>query len=188
MKEIRIHGRGGQGSVVTAELLAMAAFFSDKYSQAFPYLGGGGERRGAPVQAFVRIDMKPITLHCKIFDPDYVIVKDVTLLDVVDVKAGLKSNGMIVINSEVPPAELGLARDLQVFTVPATRIALKNIGRPLMNTAVIGAFAAITGEFDIEPIKRAICTKFKGDIAQKNILAAQEAYEFVKSNKLSVCG
>ena len=95
MKEIRIHGRGGQGSVVTAELLAMAAFFSDKYSQAFPYLGGGGERRGAPVQAFVRIDMKPITLHCKIFDPDYVIVKDVTLLEVVDVKAGLKSNGMI---------------------------------------------------------------------------------------------
>ncbi|MCR4442320.1 MAG: pyruvate ferredoxin oxidoreductase subunit gamma [Peptococcaceae bacterium] len=179
MKEIRIHGRGGQGSVVTAELFAIAAFQSGKYSQAFPYLGGGGERRGAPVQAFARIDQKPIRLRSKIHEPDYVIVQDITLLDVVDVTSGLKPEGMIIINTEKEIGELGLPGKLRVKTVPATKLALEVLKRPIMNTALLGAFAAFTGEFSIEAIKKAIMEKFYGTVAEMNVLAAEKAYEHV---------
>lgn len=181
MKEIRIHGRGGQGSVVTAELFAIAAFQGGKYSQAFPYLGGGGERRGAPVQAFARIDDKPIRLRSKIHEPDYIIVKDITLLGVVNVTEGAKPNSFILINTEKKAEDLGLPANLHIKTIPATKIALETLGRPIMNTAVMGAFAACTGEFDIEAIKKAIAQKFQGSVAQKNILAAQKAYEYVRT-------
>lgn len=98
MREIRIHGRGGQGSVTATELLAVAAFEDGKYSQAFPAFGV--ERRGAPVMAFVRLNDKPIRLRSQIYEPDYVIVQDATLVDVVNVAAGARQDGIILINTE----------------------------------------------------------------------------------------
>ncbi|MBS4023182.1 MAG: pyruvate ferredoxin oxidoreductase subunit gamma [Dethiobacter sp.] len=178
MKEIRIHGRGGQGSVVTAELFAIAAYMSGRQSQAFPYLGGGGERRGAPVQAFVRINSKPIQLHSKIYNPDYIIVQDTTLMSIIDVMAGIKPGGIVIINSELSSEEYAHSSDVTVKTVPATRIALETIGRPIMNTAMMGAFAAITKEFTIGAIISAIKEKFNDKVAEGNIEAAQMAYNY----------
>jgi pyruvate ferredoxin oxidoreductase gamma subunit len=178
MKEIRIHGRGGQGSVVTAELFAIAAYMSGRQSQAFPYLGGGGERRGAPVQAFVRIDSKPIQVHSKIYSPDYIIVKDTSLMKIVDVMAGIKPGGTVIINSERSSEVYLNSSGVTVKTVPATSIALETIGRPIMNTAMMGAFAAITKQFTIDAIIFAIQEKFNDSIARGNIAAAQRAYDY----------
>ncbi|MHB1315780.1 MAG: pyruvate ferredoxin oxidoreductase subunit gamma [Christensenellales bacterium] len=182
MKEFRIHGRGGQGSVVTAELFAIAAFMNKKYSQAFPYLGGGGERRGAPVQTFVRMDDKPITIRNMIHEPDYVIVKDLTLTRVVDVTEGLKKGGLIVVNTEKSPQELTFDSKYKVATVPATRIALEETGRPIMNTAIMGAFAAYSGEFSLESLIKAVQEKFPPEIAEKNIAAVKKAYQYAKEH------
>jgi len=183
MTEIRIHGRGGQGSVVTAEILAMAAFEDGKFSQAFPYLGGGGDRRGAPVQAFLRISDEPIRLRSKIHDPDYVLVQDPTLIKEVEVSKGLKPGGLLIINSEKDPHNLGLAPGIRALAVPATRIALEEIGRPIMNTALMGAFSAITGEVSLPAVLRAIRNKFPGEMGEKNALAAQHMYEYLRGRK-----
>lgn len=181
MHEIRIHGRGGQGSVATAELLATAAFKSGMYSQAFPYLGGGGERRGAPVQAFCRIDDKPVLLKCQIKQPDYLIIQDVSLIEVVDIFEGLKEGGTVLINSARTPRELGINSDkFKVYSFPATEVAIEVLKRPVMNTAMIGAFAAYTGMFDLEPLKYAIQYKFPGGVGLNNIAAMERAFHAVK--------
>jgi len=180
MKEIRIHGRGGQGSVVTAEILAVAAFEDGKFSQAFPYLGGGGDRRGAPVQAFLRISDRPIRLRSKIHDPDYVLVQDPTLMREVQVDKGLKPGGLLIVNSERDPQELGLASSIRAVAVPATRIALEDIGRPITNTALMGAFSAITEEVSLPAVLQAIRSKFPGEVGEKNALAAQHMYEYLR--------
>lgn len=180
MKEIRIHGRGGQGSVVTAELLAIAAFESGKFSLAFPFLGGGGERRGAPVQTFVRLDDKPVRLRSKVFEPDYVILQDWSLMEILDVTFGLKENGLLIVNTEKSPQELKVKAKtkIQVKTVPATKIALEVLGLPITNSAIMGAFAAITGEIKIDSIERALALKFPEKVAEKNVAAARKAYEY----------
>lgn len=183
MKEIRIHGRGGQGSVVTAEILAVAAFEDGKFSQAFPYLGGGGDRRGAPVQAFLRISDAPIRLRSKIHEPDYVIVQDPTLVKEVEVGKGLKPGGLLIINSERDPADLGLAAGIRAVAVPASRIALEVIGRPIMNTALMGAFSAISQEVSLPAVLRAIRVKFPGEVGEKNAQAAQRMYEMLKGKE-----
>lgn len=180
LKEFRIHGRGGQGSVVTSELLAAAAFKSGKFSLAFPYLGGGGERRGAPVQSFVRIDDKPILQRNMVYEPDYVIIKDVSLMKTVDMTSGLKKGGKIVVNSQ--NADVDFGQDYSVCIVPATSIALKELGRPMVNTAILGAVAAFTGEFDLDALAAAIHDKFSAEIAKKNIRAMEAAYEFACSS------
>jgi len=179
MKEFRIHGRGGQGSVVTAELLAIAAFKDGNYCQAFPYLGGGGERRGAPVQSFVRTDAKPVLPRNMIHEPDYVIVMDMSIAKVVDVTSGLKKGGMILVNSERQDLDFG--PDYRVNAVPATSIALEEIGRPVINTAMIGAFAAFSGEFSKDALAQAIREKFDGPTAEKNVRAMTRAYEYARS-------
>jgi pyruvate ferredoxin oxidoreductase gamma subunit len=185
MKEIRVHGRGGQGSVVTAEILAIAAFEDGKFSQAFPYLGGGGDRRGAPVQAFLRISDRPIRLHSKIHDPDYVIVQDPTLVKEVEVGKGLKAGGLLIVNSEKAPEDLGLPTGIRAVAVPATRIAIEVIGRPIMNTALMGAFAAISGEVSLSAVLQAIRTKFPGEVGEKNALSAQRMYEHLKGKEVA---
>ncbi|MFZ5633905.1 MAG: 2-oxoacid:acceptor oxidoreductase family protein [Bacillota bacterium] len=180
MYEIRIHGRGGQGSVATAELLAIAAFKSGKYSQAFPYLGGGGERRGAPVQAFCRIDEKPVELKCQVRQPDYLIVQDVSLIEIVDIFEGLKKGGTVLINSPGTPRELGLrAGDFKIYNFPATEVAMEVLKKPVMNTAMIGAFAAYTGLFDTGPLKYAIQYKFPGETGMNNVTAMERAFMMV---------
>ncbi len=177
MKEIRIHGRGGQGSVTAAELLAVAAFEDGKYSQAFPAFGV--ERRGAPVMAFVRLNEKPIRLRSQIYKPDYVIVQDATLVDVVDVAHGAKPDGIILINTENSPGAFKFDSKAAVKTLDATKLAIEFIGKPIVNTTLIGAFAGVSGEINPESIKGAVMERFPGKVGEMNAQAIQAAYDLM---------
>jgi pyruvate ferredoxin oxidoreductase gamma subunit len=181
MKEIRIHGRGGQGSVTAAEMLSVAAFEDGKFSQAFPAFGV--ERRGAPVQAFTRISNSPIRLRSQIYTPDYVIVQDATLLETVNVASGIKDDGIILINTKESPEELKIDTKARVMTVDATKVAMDVIGIPIVNTVLLGAFAGATGEINVESIKKAIRDRFSGKVAEKNSKAIQKAYDLIKERK-----
>jgi 2-oxoacid:acceptor oxidoreductase gamma subunit (pyruvate/2-ketoisovalerate family) len=181
MIEIRFHGRGGQGAVVASELLARAAIMDGMKASAFPSFGS--ERRGAPVMAFCRIDDRPIRIHAGIYEPDYVVVLDAKLIKMVNVLDGIKENGKVLINSPKSPEELELKTDREIFTVDATGIALDmglgSMAAPIVNTAVIGAFAAICPrvkvENVIESIKQAAPAK-----KEQNAEAARKAYDSVK--------
>jgi 2-oxoacid:acceptor oxidoreductase gamma subunit (pyruvate/2-ketoisovalerate family) len=177
-KEIRIHGRGGQGSVTAAELLAHAAFIEGKWVQAFPYFGA--ERRGAPVKAFARISDKPILVHSQIYSPDYVIVLDHVIYKTVDVTEGLKKDGIIILNSRKKPEEVGL-KNCHVATVDATGIALElNLlvsGLPVVNTSIVGAFAKATREVELTSVLKAVKDTWLGSAGEKNARAAELAYE-----------
>jgi len=178
MKEIRIHGRGGQGNVTAGELLATAAFEDGKHSQAFPAFGS--ERMGSPVQAFVRISDQPVTTRTQVYEPDIVIVQDPTLLGAVNVIGGLKPDGVVIVNSERSPAELGLQTSARVVTVPALAIAREEVGRPIPNTTLMGAFSAATGLVSMQALARAIRHRWPQEAAEKNVKAAQRAYDLVK--------
>jgi pyruvate ferredoxin oxidoreductase gamma subunit len=177
LKEIRLHGRGGQGSVTAAELIAVAAFEDKRFSQAFPAFGV--ERRGAPVMAFARIADRPIRIRSQIYEPDYVVVQDVTLLEVVDVASGLKADGKIIINTDRPKETLKLRTEAEVVTIDATRIAMEVLGRPIVNTTMLGAFCGATREVSLESLNKAISERFKGDLGKKNLAAIKTAYERV---------
>jgi len=177
LREIRIHGRGGQGSVTAAELIAIAAFEDKKFSQAFPAFGV--ERRGAPVMAFARIADKPIRIRSQVYEPDYVVVQDVTLLDVVNIASGLKPDGKIIINTDRPKEKLKLSTNAEVVTIDATRIAMDILGRPIVNTTMLGAFCGATKEVSLESLNKAISERFKGELGRKNLLAIKTAYERV---------
>jgi pyruvate ferredoxin oxidoreductase gamma subunit len=181
MKEIRIHGRGGQGSVTAAELLAVAAFEDGKFSQAFPAFGV--ERRGAPVTAFVRLSDKPIRLRSQIYEPDYVIVQDATLVDVVDVAGGAKPGGFILINTEKSPESFNLNTKATVRTLDATKVAMDIIGKPIVNTTLIGAFAGVTGEIKPESIQNAVRERFPGKVGEKNAEAIKAAYDMMEAKR-----
>jgi len=178
IREIRIHGRGGQGGVTAAELIARAAYKEGKWVQAFPYFGA--ERRGAPVKAFARISDDPILIRSQIYNPDYVIVLDESLLEVANVTEGLKKDGIIIINTRKKPSEIDLA-GYRVATVDATGIALELgllvAGLPVVNTAMVGAFAKATGEIKIESVIESIKEEWRGAIGEKNAKAAVLAYE-----------
>jgi pyruvate ferredoxin oxidoreductase gamma subunit len=180
MKEIRIHGRGGQGSLVLAQLLAIAAFKDGKYCQAFPFLGGGGDRKGKPIQAFCRLDDKPIRLRSRVHHPDYVIVQDVTILGEVDVVSGIKETGIILVNTERALSRINVESDAKVLVVPASRIAQEILGRPIGNTALLGAFAAATGELTVEAASEAVKERLGGRLGEKNALVVQRSYQTVK--------
>jgi pyruvate ferredoxin oxidoreductase gamma subunit len=179
LKEIRFHGRGGQGAVTAAELVAIAAFEDKKYSQAFPAFGV--ERRGAPVMAFARISNVPIRIRSQVYEPDYVLVQDVTLLDVVDVAGGLKPEGMIIINTDRSANQLQLNTDAKIIVIDATRIAMEILGRPIVNTTILGAFCGATGEISLDSLNKAIADRFKGELANKNLHAIKIAYERVSA-------
>ncbi|HIC92340.1 MAG TPA: pyruvate ferredoxin oxidoreductase subunit gamma [Syntrophaceae bacterium] len=176
MIEIRIHGRGGQGAVTSAEIVATAAIEEGKYAQGFPSFGP--ERRGAPVTAFVRVDDKPIRLREKVYHPDIVVVLDPTLLEVVDVAEGLKDNGMVVINSTQSEDEIKSQYKIRsrMALVDATKIALDNLGLPITNTTMLGALIKATSVVNIDSINRAIDRRF-GPIAPKNKMALEQAYK-----------
>jgi pyruvate ferredoxin oxidoreductase gamma subunit len=175
LKEIRIHGRGGQGSVTAAELIAVAAFADGKWSQAFPYFGT--ERRGAPVTAFARMSDSQIRSRSQIYTPDYVIVQDASLIGTVDVASGIKEDGLIIINTEKKPSELKITSKAPIRTIDATAIAMEAIGVPIVNTALLGAFAGATGSIKLESVCRAIKERFPGKIGEKNVVAVKMAYE-----------
>lgn len=174
MIEIRIHGRGGQGVVTAAELIGAAAFFEGKFSQAFPSFGV--ERRGAPIEAYTRIAEEPILLHSQIYEPDCIIVEDPSLIGVIDVLSGAKKNTLIIVNTEKTIEELGLPLEKKIQTIPATKIALDILGKPIINTILLGAFAGIYKIIKPASLKKAIEEKFKGEMAEKNIKAMNEAY------------
>ena len=184
MLQIRIHGRGGQGVVSAAEMLSLAAFEQGRHAQAFPSFGS--ERTGAPVVAFCRIDDQDIRLREPILAPDVLIVQDPTLLHQVDVFQGLKPEGYVLINSKRNLGELGLAEIEQRFrrerlvTVPATEMALRHLGRPLPNAVLLGGFAALSGLITLDAVAHAIRAKFAGRVAEGNVAAAGEAFDFVK--------
>lgn len=180
MIEIRIHGRGGQGAVIASKVLAAAVFQEGKYVQSFPAFGV--ERRGAPVMAFTRIDTKPIRIRCQIYEPDHIIVLDPTLLEVVDVTAGLKDGGWILINSELDASVFQLPDRYRVVTVDASSIAIKHhLGprsAPIVNTAILGAFARVTGLVDLEALAEAVRDAVPVN-PDGNVAATQEAFEQV---------
>ena len=181
MFQIRIHGRGGQGVVTAAEMLSIAAFREGRHAQAFPSFGS--ERTGAPVVAFCRIDEKEIRLREPVLEPDALIIQDPTLLHQVDVFGGLARDGYILINTTRTFDELGLKELIQKFrfcAVPATDLALKHVGRPLPNAALLGGFAAIAGRISLESVTAAIREKFSGEVAEGNVAAASEAYAYVR--------
>jgi pyruvate ferredoxin oxidoreductase gamma subunit len=182
--QIRIHGRGGQGVVTAAETLSVAAFLEDRYAQAFPSFGS--ERTGAPVVAFCRIDTREIRLREPVLNPDALIIQDPTLLHQVDMFSGLVPDGYILINTTRSFDALGVGEFVRGFhaehlcTVPATEFALKHVGRPVPNAALLGGFAAATGQVSIESVAQALREKFSGAIAEGNVAAAREAYDFVQ--------
>ncbi len=183
MREIRVHGRGGQGSLVLAQLLAIAAFKDGKYSQAFPFLGGGGDRKGKPIQAFCRLDDKPIRIRSKVHHPHYVIVQDTSILGEVDIAAGLMEDGLILVNTEkaLPPMEGG--QKARVVAIAASRVAEEILGRPIGNTALLGAFAAVTGELTMDAVSEAVRERLGGQLGEKNVLVAQKSYEMMREKR-----
>ena len=176
MKEIRIHGRGGQGSLVLAQFMAIAALEDEKYGQAFPFLGGGGERRGKPIMAFCRLSDQPIRVRSRVGEPDYVIVQDPTILNELDVAEGLKKGGMILVNTEKDVDALALKGSFQVVSFSADDLAREILGRPIINTALLGAFAALTKELSLDAALRAVRSKFPGELGEKNALIVEKTY------------
>jgi pyruvate ferredoxin oxidoreductase gamma subunit len=180
MFQIRIHGRGGQGVVTAAEMLSIAAFREGRHAQAFPSFGS--ERTGAPVIAFCRLDDREIRLREPVLEPDALIIQDPTLLHQVDVFGGLAAGGTVLINTTRSLDQLGLKelnRKYRFFLVPATDLALKHVGRPLPNAALLGGFAAESRRISLDSVAAAIREKFAGKVAEGNIAAARDAYEYL---------
>ncbi len=184
MFQIRVHGRGGQGVVTATEMLSVAAFEEGRHAQAFPSFGS--ERTGAPVVAFCRIADKEIRLREPIMEPDALIIQDTTLLHQIDVFAGLKPDGYVLLNSRQSLTALGLSDFVEthdparICTLPATELGLKHVGRPIPNVPLIAGFAALSGIIHLESVILAINEKFSGKVAEGNIAAATEAYLLVK--------
>jgi pyruvate ferredoxin oxidoreductase gamma subunit len=175
--EVRIHGRGGQGVVTSAELLALAAFLDDRHAQAFPSFGS--ERTGAPVVAFCRISGAPIRTREPIAQPDVVVIQDPTLLHQVDVFGGLRQDGHVLVNTSRTVDELGLGElstSFHVVTVAASEIARRHLGRPMPGAPLLGALAAITGAVSITSLTEAIASRFAEPLAARNAAAATEAH------------
>jgi pyruvate ferredoxin oxidoreductase gamma subunit len=183
MIETRFHGRGGQGAVTSAELLALAAIKEGKFAQAFPSFGP--ERRGAPVLAFSRVSEERIRLRSQIYDPDVVLVLDSSLLEIVDVTEGLKPGGALVVNSKEPIKDLVSRFQFEgsLWAVDATHIAREQLGRPITNTTMLGALIRATGIVDIASVSEPLRHRF-GLIAAKNEKALREAYETVEKEEV----
>ena len=176
MIEFRIHGRGGQGAVTSAELLALTAIEEGKYAQAFPSFGP--ERRGAPVMAFLRVDDKPIRLREKVYEPDVVVVLDPTVMSIAKVDEGLKPDGILVLNSQKNAdelrAEYGFKQKMAI--VDASRIAQETLGLPITNTVMLGAAVKATNIVGADSIKGPLAHRF-GPIAPKNQKAYERAFD-----------
>jgi 2-oxoacid:acceptor oxidoreductase gamma subunit (pyruvate/2-ketoisovalerate family) len=182
LKEFRWHGRGGQGAWTASELLARAAIHEGKYIQSFPEFGP--ERMGAPVKAYTRISDEPIRLHCAVYNPNLAAVMDPTLLVTVPITEGLGEKGILIVNSPKEPK--AMKKELKmtegtVWTVSATDIAMRILGRPITNTAMLGAVVRATEVVKMESVEKAVNTRFPGPLAEKNIGVIKEAYKEAKS-------
>jgi 2-oxoacid:acceptor oxidoreductase gamma subunit (pyruvate/2-ketoisovalerate family) len=177
MIEIRFHGRGGQGAVIASKVMAVAVFHEGQYVQSFPKFGV--ERRGAPVEAFLRIDKDKILLRNNVYEPDHVVVLDPTLMEAIDVASGLRPGGVVLINTTHKPADFPKLADFKVACVDASAIAIRHrLGspsQPIVNTAILGAIAKASGLVGID----SICEAIKEEVPIKpeaNAAAAREAF------------
>ncbi|MBN1883086.1 MAG: 2-oxoacid:acceptor oxidoreductase family protein [Deltaproteobacteria bacterium] len=179
MIEIIFHGRGGQGAVTSAEMVAYAAISEDRYAQAFPNFGP--ERRGAPVMAFARVDDKPIRLRSKIYEPNFAVVLDPSLLEIINPENGMNGDGLVIINTNKTVSEIrkqyGYKSRLAV--VDASAIAKEVLGLPITNTTMLGSLVVTSNvvkeESMLEPLKHRF-----GRIAEKNISAFKKAISETK--------
>jgi pyruvate ferredoxin oxidoreductase gamma subunit len=186
LTEIRWHGRGGQGAVTAAKMVAEVALGQNRYFQAFPEYGP--ERSGAPIVAFTRISDEPIQVYSGIEHPQIVVVLDPSLLSIVDVAKGAPADAIVLVNSDLPPAQLRSKYKLEghrLFTVAATKIATETIGRAIPNTPMVGALVRITGMFPIEDVVEFLRAdfgkKFPPKVVEGNIKALTRSYEEVQA-------
>jgi pyruvate ferredoxin oxidoreductase gamma subunit len=186
LTEIRWHGRGGQGAVTAAKMVAELALGQGKYFQAFPEYGP--ERSGAPIVAFTRVSDEPIQIYAGVEHPQIVVVLDPSLLGIIDVTKGAPADAVVLVNSEMSPAELrkhyGL-KGSRLFTIAATRIATETIRRPIPNTPMVGALTRITGLFPIDEVVEFLRVdfgkKFPPKVVEGNINAITRSYEEVQA-------
>jgi pyruvate ferredoxin oxidoreductase gamma subunit len=186
MIEIRWHGRGGQGAVTAAKLLAETALGQNKYFQAFPEYGP--ERMGAPIQAFTRISSDPIEIHSNVTNPGIAIVLDPTLIGTVDVTEGLPDDGIVLVNTSDSSQNIKKRlnnQKVKIYNVNATQIAIETIGKPIPNTTMLGALIKATNIMKIEDVvdhlKKSFGKKFGQEIIDGNVKAVERAYNEVSS-------
>ncbi len=186
--QIRLHGRGGQGTVTAAELLAVAAFEEGLYAQAFPSFGS--ERTGAPVEAYCRLGRREIRTREPVKDPDVLVIQDPTLLGVVKLFAGLRQHGYVLLNTSTPLHELGMDEEVahldpdHILSLPATDIALEYLKRPTPNSVLLGGFAALTGLISRDAVEAAIHHRFRGAVAEANVAAVRVAFDHVNRERV----
>jgi len=186
MIEIRWHGRGGQGTVTAAKVLADACLSGGRQVQAFPEYGP--ERAGAPLRAYNRISEKVLRMHCPVLNPGVVAVVDASLIDAINVAEGAKDDAVFVINTTKEPKavreKLQAKPTQRVFTIDATKIALDTIGRPMPNAPMLGAVNKATNivalEVLLEDVKGSFGKKFAQKIIDGNLAAVKRGYEEVK--------
>ncbi|NLU45868.1 MAG: pyruvate synthase [Euryarchaeota archaeon] len=182
--EICWHGRGGQGVVTANEILAEAAIYAGKYVKAFPEFGP--ERMGAPIRAFARISHKPIRVHTQVYEPDIVVVIDPSLVGRVDVAKGVKEGGNILVNYPGTSEELkkAIGTSIECHAIDATKISMEELGRPMVNTAMLGALLKVNPIITFEELKENMVSKFEGKLSEemiaKNITALERAYKEVR--------
>ncbi|MCB2102259.1 MAG: 2-oxoacid:acceptor oxidoreductase family protein [Rhodobacterales bacterium] len=177
MIEIRIHGRGGQGNVVAAYLLATAAFEAGLYCQAFPAFGA--ERRGAPVVAFVRIGKQKILRRNEVKEPAFLIIQDPTLLHEKGLTTGLMKGGGILVNTKLTSGDISAAHGEEMIALPATGMAVEAVGRPVPNVALLSAFLSLTGIVPHTALRKALSGRFKGEVLDKNLNLVEMAAKAV---------
>lgn len=178
--EVRWHGRGGQGIVTVSRMLAYAALLDGKYVQAFPEFGP--ERRGAPVTGYSRISDEPIRIHSQIYNPNIVVIVDPTLIGKIDLAKGLVSGGIVVAHTERSPDDLKKELNIdnaKVYTIDAMRIALDVLGRPIYNTAMLGALIKAAPLAKMESLNKVVLERFPGAVGEKNVAVIKRAFEEV---------
>ena len=180
MIEIRFHGRGGQGAVTSAELVALAAIDAGGFAQSMPSFGP--ERRGAPVQAYLRVSDEKIRIRAEVTKPDIVVVLDESLMKVLDVTSGLKEGGLLVVNSAHPAAEFAKSHGIKhkLATIDALKIAMEILKVPITNTTMIGALVKASGLVSLDGVIKQIEHRFNPKLAERNVSALRKAYEETK--------
>jgi pyruvate ferredoxin oxidoreductase gamma subunit len=180
MIEVRFHGRGGQGAVTCAELIALAAIEEGKYAQSMPSFGP--ERRGAPVQAYLRVSEEPIMVRAEVTKPDIVVVLDDSLIKILDVTSGLKPNGLLVVNTKHPDSFVREHTSFagKIATVDALKIAMEELKVPITNTTMIGALLKVKNLVPVNAVESQIGKRFNPKLAERNVSALKRAFEETK--------
>jgi pyruvate ferredoxin oxidoreductase gamma subunit len=181
--EVRFHGRGGQGVVTAADMLAVAGFKDGYYTLSFPTFGA--EKRGTPVASFLRLSDEPIVVRDEIYYPDYVVVMDPTVIGPVNVESGLKEGGKIIANypkgSEDLKKSMGTKAEVDVYTINATKMAMEHLGRPITNSAMVGALVGATNIIKLDSLIETVYEWFGSkELAEKNAKLIKEAYDYMK--------